>query len=829
MLKRTPVAAIFITMLAMIVLPLSMRFRVAGSGPLPRFAGPPVKPVRRALLVGINHYSKNNDFGNLRGPLNDVTDLGKLLTKKYGFQVQTLPEEQATHVGIIAAFRKHLIADAGEGDVCLFYFSGHGTQINNSKSPEDDKLDEALVPIDVKRPVTEKKDVKEIRDKELAELYNEAIDKHVKLAVIVDSCHSGSTARGISAGRVKKMDALLTVDMAVPPDPPNRYSESPEGRGALVIAAALDNELAEERPYEGINHSDFSKALVDVLEVSDANKITVEQLFLNVSARLRHEGLAQHPTLGKTREERRKLTLCGDEPAGDAGQTEVTVIVDEPNETLVVQNGKDIGLTRGSEFKRKDGPSVRIRISEEVTELGSAVAEVISPGKLTDIKTGDIFEQDRWASPSKPSLKVWIPAANLSASQIQEVADELSKIRTSDKVQWVYDPTEEVATHVISYAENAWQLTGPEGKSAQLGAQPTAETVLKLLSATAQSKPSLFVYLPPSGEVRKKIKLGEGTAKSAIVVTSTHEEALYFLVGRWTPENIEYAWVLATATQGDSRNLNNKPRSESLALPPLTDWVNLNPARAVNVNATTTEKDPITRLENTALRLGKIKGWLSLTSPAPSRGHIFPYHLLITDSAGAEIKDGSKLVECGVYKLFLVAEPRTLNPLPQPRHVYILGIDKYGNSELIYGEGNDSNSWPKKADLELGKPPSTIPLPNADFIVLGPQGRCGNDGDNKPYGPGSLGPETYILITTEDPLPQPELLGFDGVRSPRTIAQEKARMEEARKKRGERSGPGAEDLQNLLTAIGGTSFTTRGPTSLNWSVQQLSFRSVEKK
>ena len=200
--------------LAMFILLSPIRTRAAKKAESPP-AQPPI--TRRALLVGINHYSKNEHFGNLRGPLRDVEDLGKLLARKYGFQIHELPERQATHEGILKAFRKYLIDDAKKDDVCLFFFSGHGTQIKNSKSSEGDKFDEALVPIDVKRPVTEKKEVKEIRDKKLADLYNKALDKGVKLVVIIDSCHSGSSARGISAGRVKKLDALMTVDMEYHP------------------------------------------------------------------------------------------------------------------------------------------------------------------------------------------------------------------------------------------------------------------------------------------------------------------------------------------------------------------------------------------------------------------------------------------------------------------------------------------------------------------------------------------------------------------------------------------------------------------------------------
>jgi hypothetical protein len=815
----------FVTALAFTVLPLSVQIHAAVSGrPLTLFATGS-KHIRHALLVGISKYGA---FGDLAGgPLRDVSDLGNLLAdKKYGFQVHTLPEKEATHDGIIAAFRKYLITDAEEGDVCLFFFSGHGTQINNTASPEEDKLDEALVPIDVKRPVTEKKDVKEIRDKELARLFNEALSKGVKLVIIIDSCHSGSIARGVNAAKVKKIDALMTVDMAVPPDlpnpidPRNKEGKSPEERGALVMAAALDDESAEEHLYDGVYRGDFCKALLDVLRESDANKVSAEQLFLNVTARIRQDGRTQqHPTISKTLEARRRLTLFGDQPAGDPGQTEVTVVVDQLNETLTIQNGSDIGLTKGSEFKRKASPAVRIRVSEEVTELGRAVAEIVPPAKLSDIQTGDVFEQDKWAPAGKPNLKVWIPPAKLSAADLHAIAAELSKLRSSDRVQWVDDPTEEDVTHLISFDESGWQLVKLDGTIAKLGNQPTADAVLKLLPASGQSK--LFVYLPPSIELRNKIKLGEGTQKSAIAVTRTRDEAVYLLVGRLkktaTETTVEYAWVLPAATQGEAHNSanstqpNNKPPPESLPLPPLTTWI--------DGNAAVADHNPVTALEDMALRLGKIKGWLGLTSPPQERGHIFPYRLVIKNASqpNIEISNGSELVECEKYVVELVAEPFALNPLPRQRYVYVLGLDKSGNSSLLYGSGNESNRWPTKVELDSGTALQRILLDDAAFIVIGPKARCGiNPNTGKPYDKGTLGNETYILLTTEDPLPLPELLEFKGVRSLEDI--------QAGKSRGDKS-----DLQDLLSSIYGPTMSTRGTTSLNWSVQQLTFRSVEKK
>lgn len=776
----------------------------------PTRARPAPKQTRRALLVGIEHY-RNAAFPELRGPLNDVRELGQLLTKKYGFQVQTLPEAEAKRDGIIAAFRKYLVADAEPGDVCLFYFSGHGTQIKNTSGVESDNLDEALIPIDAKRPVTKKDEVRELRDKQLARLYNEAIDKGVKLIVLVDSCHSGSSARGISAGRTRRVEALMTVDMAQPPDPAELNDgerRKPEDRGALIMTASLDNELAEERSYEGTDHGDFSKALLDVLRDSNAGRISAWQLFMNVGARVGRGGsTTQHPSLSATKE-RRGLTLFGDPPSSDPAHTEVTVAVDASRNRIIIQNGLDIGLTRGSEFSRKDGVPVRIRISEDVTELSGSAAEVLSPAKTSDVRTGDVFVQDKWGSPGKPGLTVWLPPSRLGADELRAVAAEMSKLRSSDRVRWIDDPTHEAATHVVSFEDAGWQLTEPDGAVVKLSSPPTAEALLKLLPTTSeQDKPRLFVHLPPSSELRARLGLGAGTAKDAVTVTQRRDEALYVLVGhasrRAAGTTIEYAWVLPAATQGDAGGM----RARSLPLPSATDWI--------DDDAATGKK-----LEEMALRLSKIRGYLTLTSPEQRDGHVFPYRLVIKNGGtGEEISDGGELVECETYVAELVADPDALRLLPKQRYVYVLGLDKYGNSALLFGCDNEGNRFPSNTDMLKGKAPRRIPLLDADFIVTGPEARCGiNPNTGKPYAKGALGAETYLLLTSEQPLPLPELLEFSGVRTREQVAE--------MCDKGVRGGD--YDLQNLLTDME-SPVRTRGVTPAHWSVEQLSLHSVEKR
>ena len=155
----------------------------------------------------------------------------ELLIHRYGFlpaNVLELQDERATREGIIGALKKTFIRDARDGDVLFFFYSGHGSQMRNSQSAtKSDKIDETIVPWDVNAGYYD------IRDKELARIFNQAIAAHhVTLTAIFDSCHSGSITRDTRTVRGKS-EPEDTRDAADP------YSGgAPEDHGALILSAA---------------------------------------------------------------------------------------------------------------------------------------------------------------------------------------------------------------------------------------------------------------------------------------------------------------------------------------------------------------------------------------------------------------------------------------------------------------------------------------------------------------------------------------------------------------------------------------------------------------
>ncbi|QSJ20746.1 caspase family protein [Nostoc sp. UHCC 0702] len=166
-----------------------------------------------ALLVGINQYSKSDGLSPLEGCVNDVKLQQQLLIYRFGFKpenILTLTDQQATRQGILATFENHLINQAQPGDVVLFHFSGHGSQIQDPDRDSPDGLNSTLVPIDSALPAgypVSGGAVKDIMGHTLFLLMYAL--KTDNVTVVLDSCHSGGGKRGNLRVRSRAGGALL--------------------------------------------------------------------------------------------------------------------------------------------------------------------------------------------------------------------------------------------------------------------------------------------------------------------------------------------------------------------------------------------------------------------------------------------------------------------------------------------------------------------------------------------------------------------------------------------------------------------------------------------
>jgi uncharacterized caspase-like protein len=121
-------------------------------------AGSPGAPKRKkALLIGINYY---NQRGELKGCVNDVENIFKLLVITYGWNPHDitiltdgalkgipncLEPQSPTRANILSRLR-WLVDGCLPGDSLFLLYSGHGAQQEDANGFEEDGMNETILP-----------------------------------------------------------------------------------------------------------------------------------------------------------------------------------------------------------------------------------------------------------------------------------------------------------------------------------------------------------------------------------------------------------------------------------------------------------------------------------------------------------------------------------------------------------------------------------------------------------------------------------------------------------------------------------------------------------
>jgi len=258
----------------------------------------PDGPQKLALLVGINNYKYPDRISPLAGSINDVEDMRQVLIGKFEFppaNIMVLEDSQATHAAIIQAIQTQLIAKAKQGDIVVFHYSGHGSQMKDVTGKMISGLDETIVPYDSRDPEGK---VFDISGAELHGLLLQLAAKTKNLTFILDSCHSGTLVRG---ARVRSIPA----DTRTPPPLPSyavpvtRGLDQTNDQGIpkfAFIAAATSKESAFEHFTEGKDHGALTYFLARQLRSAKAG-VTYRDIMDSVIGNVTANYPAQHPSL----------------------------------------------------------------------------------------------------------------------------------------------------------------------------------------------------------------------------------------------------------------------------------------------------------------------------------------------------------------------------------------------------------------------------------------------------------------------------------------------------------------------------------------------------
>ena len=686
--------------------------------------------TRRAVIIGIDDYTvpgvksaprgESRDpraWKNLTGAVNDATRMREILIARFGFEesnIKMLSDQQAKRQAIIDTINSQLVEKSSAGDVAFFYYSGHGSRVRNSLSDESDRLDESIVPADAA------KGVRDIRDKELRDLFNAVIDKGADLTAVFDSCHSGSITRG-AAGTLTDAVRMLPIDPRDVKD--DTRAPSPWERGALVLSAAQQDQLAHETTDAfGVRGGVFTISLTQALQASDPGE-PAQNLFRRVKALIKASGKVQEPVLEGS-ETRKRQNLFGGKAEGVSGQT-VAAIQSVSGRSVILQEGIAAGLTVGTELAKVGAVAPRLRITN-VKGLGTSHAQVIKDA-VAKIKPGDLYAVDKWAPPDVPSLHVWMPRSGMSSQNLIRFANDLSRLAKQRGFVWVTDPTEQIPTHVIFFDGSNWQLDLPTGEITTLGTRPTAAQIAEHLPISSSAVVSLFLSLPATKTLQQALQLGEGTNNSAIEPTQDRSLAHYHLMGRSEGGRLMYAWARPWLA-GQSET----------TLPIRTDWVELSEPLEHNTR----------ELERYAVRLGRIRAWLELEGPPGAQP--FPYQLTLKRSETNEFLTGGTVFDGESYQLGL--QRNTVRARKGRSHyVYVFVIDNQGKSQLLF---------PRPATVENRFPPEQDSKAKKDHYLL----------ENAVFNIGTpFGTDTFVLIATSEQLPDPTVLNSEGVRTRRAM------------------------------------------------------------
>jgi hypothetical protein len=225
---------------------------------------------RRALCVGINQYPSSSLFGCVA----DAQDWASAFRRIEFEDPIMLLDEKASRAAIIENLTS-LVTSSRSGDVIVFQYSGHGTQLPDVNKDEQGGdtpgQDEAICPYDFA-------DGAFLIDDDIGEIFNR-LPGDVNLTCFIDCCHSGTITRfavgttpGAGTARADERPRFIVATDAMV-QAHRLFRESLGRRRAItsggpslmkevVFSACLSSEVA----WESGGHGEFTVNALKVLQ-----------------------------------------------------------------------------------------------------------------------------------------------------------------------------------------------------------------------------------------------------------------------------------------------------------------------------------------------------------------------------------------------------------------------------------------------------------------------------------------------------------------------------------------------------------------------------------
>jgi hypothetical protein len=439
---------------------------VAAAGLFLAFTPHTRTPQSFALIVGVSDYANfgSEIGGDLPGARNDAIAYRDVFVAQKGFDPQNihmLLDLEATRANITREFKQWLPSVVQPGDMVVFVFAGHGSQMWDTSGDEEDGLDETICPTDVIKGNT----ANDIPDDELNALLKGIPTDNV--VVVLDNCHAGSGTRAVTPfARPRSLDRVAQNDVPKPTNATSGQTANNPNADAtpasvLEIAAAQADEVAvdAEWPGEGggppSHNGAFTRNFVKNIWQSPA--ASYEEVFNETVEDMKRDRFAQRPNIDagskKDKSSQAAFTPFGVKGNSEGSSAPITAVSAAGVE---LGGGAAAGITAGSTYKAGE---VTLRVTK--VETGRALASAIGGS----VKPGD---RARLISYAAPDAVLKVSVAGLAPATRTALSAQLKNAPGITLVEGARD----FAHLLVRPKDGAYTIIGLDGSTRHVAAKP---------------------------------------------------------------------------------------------------------------------------------------------------------------------------------------------------------------------------------------------------------------------------------------------------------------------------------------------------------------------
>jgi hypothetical protein len=231
---------------------------------------------KKACLIGLNYIGTANE---LFGCINDVNSIKERIEKNGFNNIKSLTDLsniKPTYNTILEEFT-NLLVNSKEGDLLLFFYSGHGSNTLDNNNDETDGRDEMIIPTDFKP----------ILDDELKQIIQTNLKANVTLLAMFDACFSGT----VLDLKYQYLDSLNYDNYTE-----NSTTLETEGN-VIMISGCSDIQTSVDSKFNGRANGAMTWALLDILNNNTNEIISWRELIKSMRDLLKSNGFEQLPQL----------------------------------------------------------------------------------------------------------------------------------------------------------------------------------------------------------------------------------------------------------------------------------------------------------------------------------------------------------------------------------------------------------------------------------------------------------------------------------------------------------------------------------------------------